>query len=205
MTSLLQARSVRLGAFFIAGLAWSLGSADPSFCHESRIVGPAGQYKLVVGYRSEPVFEDVTNAIEVAITRASDGRPINAAAGDTVDLQVEVQLRSMEAFISDTLQSAPLAKPAQASGTLNKYASWLKPTVDATLAFRFTGTISDASNPVAGTLVIDETFVCGHGTQAANGHGFGCVQDPQTFPKGHMDNGRDKTGYEDNDSLNHFR
>jgi hypothetical protein len=91
-------------------------------------------------------------------------------------------------------------------GTLNRYQGSFKPTVDGTYAFRVTGTISDASSPVAGPVTIDETFVCGAGSQSETGR-FNCVRDPQIFPVGNKDKQgkRDKTGYEDSDGLNDFR
>lgn len=198
---------VRKGVLLAMTLGGSLWGATLTevlaFPHETRIVGP---YRLVVGFRSEPAFEDQNNSIDIFVYRASDGRPINAAAGDVVDLEVNAQLRDHEAFVSNTVQTAPLAKPAQAFGTANQYGSWFKPTVDGTYAFHFTGTISDATNPVAGPLTIDEIFVCGLGTQAANGHGFNCVKDPQFFPVGHKDHpDKNKTGYEDSEGLNWFK
>lgn len=184
-----------------AGLLWSAVPDEAwAFPHETRIVGP---YRLVVGFRAEPAFEDQNNSIDIFVYRASDGRPINAGAGDVVDLTVDAHLRDHEAYVSNTIQTAPLDKPAQAFGTANQYGSWFKPTVNGTYAFHFTGTVSDSTNPVAGPQFIDETFVCGHGTLAANGHGFHCVDDPQIFPVSKKDQPTDKTGYEDS-SLKEF-
>ena len=175
--------------------------------HETRLVGPNDEYQLVVGFRVEPGFEDVVNGPDLIVSRASDNRPIDTDAGDVFNVQVEIQIRDHEAFSSSVVQAATLAPPVgKAFGTLNRYQGSFKPTVDGTYAFHITGTISDASSPAAGPVTIDETFVCGAGTQGANGHGFNCIRDPQIFPVGHKDkNGKDKSGYEDDDGLNGFR
>ena len=172
--------------------------------HERRVVG-VGRYLIVVGFGTEPAFEDVVNSAVLIVVRAADQRPINAAAGDVVDLSVEVQLRGREAFDSDVIQAADLAKPAQGHGTPNLYFSYFRPTVDGTYAFRVRGTIWDKSDPAGvGPVTIDETFVCGAGSLAAEG--FNCVRDPQTFPQGALDShGRDRHGYVDDDSLKPFR
>ena len=175
--------------------------------HETRLVGPNDEYQIVTGWRIEPAFEDVANGPEFIVTRAIDNKPIDTDTGDVFNVQVEIQLRDQEAFVSNVVQAGPLTTPvSKAFGTLNRYQSFVKPTVNGTYAWRITGTISDASSPAAGPVTIDETFVCGAGTQAANGHSFNCVKDPQTFPLGHKDqHGVDKTGYEDDDSLVQFR
>lgn len=157
-------------------------SSQTAWAHETRIVGP---YKLVIGFRNEPSFVDEPNAIDVIVSRASDDRPIDKSKGDTVDLNVEVQLRDAEAFDSEILDSAPLEDPlTQAFQTPNRYNSWFKPVVEGPYAFHITGLVSDVTDPKAGPLEIDETFVCGKGTLAENGHGFHCVAVPQAFPKG---------------------
>jgi hypothetical protein len=187
-----------------AAIVAAAGAAD---AHETRLVGPNDEYQLVVGFRVEPGFEDVVNGPDLIVTRASDHRPVDTDAGDIFNVQVEIQIRDHEAFSSSVVQAATLNPPVgKAFGTLNRYQGSFKPTVDGTYAFHITGTISDASSPAAGPVTIDETFVCGAGTQAANGHGFNCIRDPQIFPVGHKDkNGKDKSGYEDDDGLNGFR
>ena len=123
-------------------------------------------------------------------------------------IQVEIQVRDQEAFTSNVVQATSVTTPVtKAFGTLNRYQSFVKPTVNGTYAWRITGTISDASSPSAGPVTIDETFVCGAGTQAENGHGFSCIRDPPIFPVHNKDKqgNKDKTGYEDNDNVNQFR
>jgi hypothetical protein len=68
--------------------------------HETRLVGPNDEYRLVVGFRIEPAFEDVVNGPDFTVTRASDNKPIDTAAGDVFNVQVEIQLRDQETFFS---------------------------------------------------------------------------------------------------------
>lgn len=172
--------------------------------HERRVVG-VGRYLVVVGFGAEPAFEDVVNSAEVIIVRAADQRPINVAAGDVVDLTVQVQLRKSESFDSDVVQAADLAAPTQGFGTPNRYFSYFRPTVDGTYAFRIRGTVWDKSDPAGvGPVTIDETYVCGAGSLGLGA--FNCVRDPQTFPQGALDaHGHDRHGYIDDDSLRPFR
>ena len=194
----------RRAALAGAALAVLASSSIALSAHERRVVGD-GRYLVVVGFGSEPAFEDVVNSAEIIIVRAADQRPINASAGDVVDLAVEVQLRADEAFDADVVQAADLAKPTQGFGTPNRYFSHFRPTVDGTYAFRVRGTIWDRSDPAGvGPVSIDETFVCGGGSLGMGA--FNCVRDPQTFPQGPPDaHGLDRHGYVDNDSLKPFR
>jgi hypothetical protein len=201
-TRVLLPRRWQRGAIAAAAIAVVVSSSIALSAHERRLVGG---YLVVVGFGTEPAFEDVVNSAEVVIVRAADQRPINAAAGDVVDLTVRVQLRKSEAFDADVVQAANLAKPAQGFGTTNRYFSHFRPTVDGTYAFRVRGTIWDKSDPAGvGPVTIDETFVCGAGSLGLGA--FNCVRDPQTFPQGAQDvHGRDRHGYEDDDSLKPFR
>ncbi len=172
--------------------------------HETRLIGDNEEYKIVIGFDNEPAFEDVINSPVLIISRASDDKPIDDSLEkpDIVDLQLEVEFRDAETFDSAILDSAMLAKPRKKFGTENTYKSSFKPTHDGTYAFHVTGVISDESDPQAGPLNVDETFVCGEGSQSA--HGFGCVQDPQIFP-GKLRRIRgedvDKDGYKDNEGF----
>jgi hypothetical protein len=44
--------------------------------HEVRQIGA---YTLVIGFRAEPAFEDVVNAVDIFINRSSDGNAIVVA------------------------------------------------------------------------------------------------------------------------------
>jgi hypothetical protein len=160
--------------------------------HENRLVGA---YLVTVGFRVEPAFEDTVNAVDISINRASDGKAISVRDGDVVNLSVEVQLREDDEFDAAVLAAALLQeKPRQDFAASNRYNAWFKPTHDGAYAFRVTGVISDASDPQAGDQAIEETYVCGDGTQSSTSR-FNCVEDPQTFP------GKAPAGYRNNNAF----
>jgi hypothetical protein len=174
-----------VGAMLCVGLA-------AAQAHENRQVG---EYTLAVGFRAEPAFEDVVNAIDIFVNRASDGKVISVRDGDVVSLSVTVQLREGDDFAADILAEVLLQEePRQDFAASNRYNAWFKPTHDGAYAFRIMGVISDASDGHAGPQEIDETFVCGGGTQSSTSR-FNCVEDPQTFP------GKSPAGYRNNNKF----
>ena len=160
-----------------------------------------GAYTVRVGFRMEPAFEDVVNAIDIIIDRTcvnNDTKAISVRDGDTVDLQVKVQLREAEDPEADILAAARLQDElTQDFAASNRYNAWFKPTHSGVYAFRITGHIadtsdtSDTSDCKAGPQTINATFVCGKGTQSPTSR-FNCVADPQTFP------GTAQDGYRNN-------
>jgi hypothetical protein len=82
--------------------------------HEVRQIGA---YTLAVGFRAEPAFEDVANAVDIFINRTADNKALSVRDGDSVDLQVEVQFRDAEDTAASILAAAPLQeKPSQDFG-----------------------------------------------------------------------------------------
>ena len=75
--------------------------------HENRQVGG---YTLAVGFRAEPAFEDVVNAIDIFVNRTSDGKAISVRDGDVVTLSVEVQLREARRFRRGDSGCGPTAR-----------------------------------------------------------------------------------------------
>ena len=174
-----------------AGASLGVGAAAVQ-AHEVRQIGA---YTLTVGFRAEPAFEDVVNAVDIFVNRTADGRAISVRDGDVVDLQVEVQFRAADDFDADVLAAALLQeKPGQDFAASNRYNAWFKPTHDGPYSFRMTGIISDTSDPQAGPQEIEATFVCGGGTQSTTTR-FNCVADPQTFPGGPRDGYRDSQAF----------
>jgi hypothetical protein len=172
----LPARSLPVAGLFLAGLV----AASTLSAHEMRTVGPKGEYNLVVGWFIEPAFTDVVNAVDIRVIRIADKKAIDTSKGDVVDLEVEVQYRSGEDEKATVLDSMKLAnRPTLTFGTENRYATWFKPVRSGAYAFRIKGKISDASDPKAGPVTIDETFVCGKG---GHHHAFVCLEEPQIFP-----------------------
>lgn len=149
--------------------------------HEHRVVGPAGQYAVTVGWYYEPAFVGVPNAVDIFVDRAADDRPIDTSKGDIVDLEVEVQYRAGEDEKAAVIDATKLdGKPTLTMHTQDRYNAWLEPTRTGAYAFHIKGKISDASNPKAGPVVIDETYVCGKGSKGH--HSFHCVAAPQQVP-----------------------
>jgi hypothetical protein len=172
-----------VGSIFRWGLVplLALGIAAPARAHEHRTIGPKGEYSIVVGWFIEPAFNDVVNAVDLHLTRTADKKPLDTNKGDIVDLEVEVKLLASEDTKAAVIDSVKLGtKPTITFNTDNRYAAWFKPTRAGAYAFHVTGKISDASDPKAGPVTIDETFVCGKGSRV--GHAFVCLVDPQVFP-----------------------
>lgn len=172
--------------------------------HETRLVGPNDEYTVVVGFENEPAFEDEINGAVIIVRRTSDNKPINTSleTPDVVDLELEVQFRAEETFDSEILALKMLEKPGLGFGEENRYDTVYRPTHDGTHAFRFTGIIADNSDPQAGQISIDETFVCGEGKLGARS--FGCVKDSTTFPSDSVrirGNDVDLDSYRDNDKF----
>jgi hypothetical protein len=153
----------------------------PVAAHEHRAVGPKGEYTLIVGWFYEPAYEGVVNAVDIRVLRTADNKPVNASKGDVVNLEVDVELRAADSDKAAVLESSKINdKPEITFGTENRYAAWFKPVRAGAYAFRIKGTISDASKPTAGSVTIDELFICGKGSKA--GHAFVCLETPQAFP-----------------------
>ena len=176
------------------GSLWCVG-LDSAQAHETRQVGA---YTLTVGFRIEPAFEDVVNAIDIFVDRTSDEKAISVRDGAVVTLSVEVQLRETDDFAAETLAAALLQEPPrQDFAASNRYNAWFKPTHDGAYAFRVVGVIEDASDESrsrVGPQAIGETYVCGNGTQSSTSR-FNCVENPQTFP------GEPPDGYRNNNAF----
>jgi hypothetical protein len=152
------------GGLLIAVGAMVLIGVAAVQAHENRQVGG---YTVAVGFRAEPAFEDMVNAVDIFLNRTSDGKAISVRDGDNVHLSVEVQLREVDDFEAAILAAARLQEtPRQDFATSNRYNAWFQPTHDGAYAFRVTGVISDDSDLQVGAQAIDETFVCGDGTQS---------------------------------------
>lgn len=171
--------AVALSAAVTAGF-----SSRAAQAHENQSVGPKGEYVVVVGWRQEPAFSNAMNAAAILISRASDGRPIDTRAGDVVNLDAEIQFRAgdpKDHHDTKTLESMALGKASLEVFKENQYIAWVLPSAPGVYAFRFKGTIDDKSDPKAGPVAIDVTFICGENAPGHHDH-FACVQVPKTFP-----------------------
>lgn len=174
-------RVARCAALFCLATCAILLAATDAAAHEFRTFGPNGEYKMVVGWRYEPPYAGVHNAIDVYVTRTEDDKAIDANDGDTVDLEIELQVREAEARDAKILHSAALRdKPSLEPRVTNRYSSWVTPTKVGPYGVRIRGVVDDADDEI-GPVEIDETFVCGAGRL----HGetqFSCILERQEFP-----------------------
>src|SRR5262245_52065320 len=78
--------------------------------HEVRQIGA---YTLAVGFRAEPAFEDVVNAVDIFINRTADNKAISVRDGEDLDAAI--------------LVAAPLQEPpSQDFAASNRYHFWFK-------------------------------------------------------------------------------
>lgn len=181
MRKLHENRLARLIAHLGFVLAVMVMVPATAAAHEIRTVGPNGEYTLVIGWFNEPAFNNVPNGVDIQLVRTADKKPVNTEKGDVVDLQVEVQFRAGEDEKAAVLESVTLPnKPSITMGTQNRYATWFMPVRAGAYAFRISGKISDVSDPKAGAVTLDETFVCGKGSKGH--HAFVCLAEPLVFP-----------------------
>lgn len=104
-----------------------VGMAAPAFAHEPRDAGP---FHVEVGWKSEPTYTNVQNAVDFFLNDAND-KPITDL-GDT--LKVEVVFGSQK---SDPMPF----EAAGDAGTPGEYLATLTPTRPGVYLFHLTGTI----------------------------------------------------------------
>lgn len=125
------ARVLALSAI-VAGAV--LTTVAPAAAHERRAVGT---YQFVVGWKVEPAFSDVNNAVQIFV-RDGSGNPVTLGADD---LKVEVIQSGQK---SDVL---PLKSVFNSPG---EYNAPMLPTRPGTYTFHFTGAIAGQK--------VDESF-----------------------------------------------
>ena len=124
----------------LAGIA--LAIAGPAAAHETRARGPV---EMVVGFGTEPAFENEPNAVSVALSRGGD--PIVRG----VDLEVEVAFGDQ----STTMELEP-GFVVGVFGEAGSYEADFIPTRPGTYTFHITGTV--------GSQEVDEEFTSGPDT-----------------------------------------
>ncbi len=127
-----------LAGFFLALTLVPL-AAQPAYAHERRTVGP---YEFVVGFLKEPAFEGETNSIDLRISRAGSGDPVEGA-DKTLKAEVVVGPNTLPLELRPRFQ------------TPGAYNAEFVPTRPGTYIFRFSGTLD--GQPV------NETFESGPG------------------------------------------
>jgi hypothetical protein len=139
--------------FATCALAALIGaiSTMPAAAHESRKVGP---YEFVVGWGDEPNFTGFKNSVQLILSDAKTGKPVNELGG-TVNVEV------VFGDASTTLEMEPAFLPG-VFGEEGDYRAYIVPTRAGEYAFTFSGSIQGTE--------IDEIFTCGEET-------FDCAAD----------------------------
>jgi hypothetical protein len=136
--------------------------------HEPRLIGD-GALNVVVGWDVEPAFSGTLNAFELIVTD-----DIEVAE---IDLTVNVLYLKEDAPDAKVRMSAELeAELRRNRSNPNQFNISVLPTKPGAYGFHFSGMING--------IMVDEVFVCGGGTQNADGRSFGCIEKPQKFPSG---------------------
>jgi hypothetical protein len=200
--------SIALGFAILVGMF-----AAPAAAHETRVFGD-GHYVLVVGWHNEPAFEDEGNGFDLFISYDTTGDgdchehegeehegeeheepdclPVDAGAGDVVDLTVRVLYLRDDEIDAHVLASKLLGEAVQDFFDPSRYTFYMKPNVQGAYGFEVTGTIHKVDQSEPAVELDDERFVCGDGSQGEEP--FDCVADIlQPFPRPAFSNYRDDT------------
>jgi hypothetical protein len=184
--------------------------AAPAYSHESRVFGN-GFYVVVVGWHEEPAFEDEGNGLDLFISydTTGDGEchvheegeehdepdciPLDASAGDVVDISARVLYLRDDEFDAQILASEELEGDlVQDFFDPSRYTFFLKPNVEGAYGFKISGTLHKVDQAQPAVELDQEKFVCGNGTQGDEA--FDCVDDIlQPFPRPAFSNYRNDT------------
>jgi len=167
---------IPLFVFFI-----TLTSLDASAHERREVVG--GEYRLTVGWRVEPAFEDVSNAVDIFVVRLPSGEPVSVRDGDDLDLNVSLLYLDDEEFGADILASRDMGNGiSQDFSNPSRYNLAVTPTRDGAYGILVEGTIEGN--------VVSELYVCGNGSLSATSS-YDCIEDPEVFPDRLRDRYRD--------------
>jgi hypothetical protein len=126
----------------VTAVTLALTSVMTASAHEHRMIG-GGKYMVLVGWKDEPTFTGVRNAVQFFLNDAA-GKPINDL-GDTLKLSVVYKDEK-----SGPISLMPGFDPDSGEGTPGEYDAAIIPSKAGTYTFHFTGTIHGTA--------IDEKF-----------------------------------------------
>lgn len=153
--------------------------------HERREV-LNGDFRLTVGWRVEPAFEDVSNAVDIFVVRLPSGEAVSLRDGDELDLNVTLLYLRNESFGATVLAQKDLGNGIQQDfSNPSRYNMSVLPTRNGTYGILVEGTIENN--------FVSELYVCGEGSQSETS-GFDCVEDPVVFPGRLIDRYRNNFG-----------
>jgi hypothetical protein len=125
-------RSVRIALIPLAAVAWLVAAPPTALGHT---VQHAGSYTLEIGWKAEPTYVAVPNAISVTIADAS-GKPVTDLGAD--DLHVVVTTANTP---SPDLAFEPGFDPEEMEGPLGEYDAAIVPTAPGDYTFHITGNV----------------------------------------------------------------
>lgn len=125
-------RSLRFAMTLTAATAWLVAAPAATLGHTVQHAGP---YKLEVGWKLEPAYVAVPNAVSVTITDAA-GKPVTDLGAD--DLKVIVSTANTP---SPDLDFEPGFDPEELEGPLGEYDAAVMPTAPGDYSFHITGAI----------------------------------------------------------------
>jgi len=125
-------RSARIALIAVAAVAGLVAAPATALGHT---VQHAGSYTLEIGWKAEPTYVAVPNAVSVTITDAS-GKPVNDLGAD--DLRVVVTTANTP---SPDLAFDPGFDPEELEGPLGEYDAAIVPTAPGDYTFHITGTV----------------------------------------------------------------
>jgi len=124
----------RLVATVIGAIALVLVGVGPAAAHSIQHAGPN---TIAIGWKSEPTFTGVVNAVQVIVIDAA-GKPVDDLGAD--DLKVVVSTGGQQ---SQSLSFDPSFDADTGLGTHGEYDAAIMPTAPGDYTFHLTGTIHD--------------------------------------------------------------
>lgn len=70
-----------LGVAALLAVAVAAWLAAPVAAHETKTVGPAGEYRISFGFVTEPIYTNERNGLDIIVRRAEDGSPVSHLEG----------------------------------------------------------------------------------------------------------------------------
>ena len=160
--------SKTLFSFFSVSMFSFMFYFAPVQAHEPRLIA-GGALNVVVGWKTEPAFEKVINAFDFTVA-------------DPIDI-TDIELEVTALYLDDDASDAKVIKSTKLTDELrrdrsnpNHFNKYFLPSKAGAYGFHIMGMVNG--------IAVDEIFICGGGTQNADGRSFGCIDKPQSFPGG---------------------
>lgn len=141
--------------------------------HERREV-VNGDFRLTVGWRVEPAFEDGINAVDIFVVRLPSEDAVSVRDGDELDPNVTLMYLDEEEFDAEIIAAKDMGNGIQQDfSNPSRYNLSVVPTHNGPYGILVEGSIE-------GNMV-SELYVCGDGSLSSTSS-YDCIEDPETFP-----------------------